>query len=130
MKRHLWHWIISAIALWAAIGVLKGVDLPNPWNAIWIAPLLGLVNLAVGMVSSVLSFFFGCVNVLTLGAFGFILSFILYTVAVYYLGKTGGPLAPYMPVDSLPWAMALAAVMGLFSSLLNIFLPKPRKERK
>lgn len=130
MSRLFWHWIISAIALVLAVEVLPGVDLVHPWNAVWIAPLLGLVNLVVGFIAGILSWFTGPANLLTLGVFGFVLSFVLYTVCVYYLGHVpAGPLAFAMPVDTLPHAMLLAILMGLFSTVLNILLPRRKKDK-
>jgi len=125
MRRLLWHWILSTIVLVLAVQVVPGVKLTSLWNAIWIAPLLGLVNMAVGMVAGLASFVFGCVNVLTLGLFGFLLSFGLYTFAVYYLGHPPeGPLSAYLPVESWVSAMILAVVMALFGALLNMVPPR------
>lgn len=128
MKRLLWHWIISAIALVVAAAALqKGVHI-NPWyHALWIAPLLGLVNALVGGVSGVISFIALPVNLLTLGCFGFVLSFILYTLMVFWLGS--GRIGSFI-VDGFWWAAALAIVMALFSSVLNMVLPGHEARKK
>ncbi len=125
MKRLFWHWFISTLALMAAAAALQqGVHVPLWYNAIWIAPLLGLVNFVVGLLSWLLKIIVLPINMLTLGLFGFILSLGLYTWAIYYLCKTpDGPLSPYFYVDSVYWALGLSLVMALFSTLLNMLLP-------
>jgi putative membrane protein len=124
MRRILWHWLISAGALWLTLVALSGgIHVHNGWNVLWIAPLLGLVNAVVGMISWVIKVIALPVNLLTLGCFGFVLSFILYTVSVYGLFKEQGALAGAMTVDGFWWAVALSIVMALFSSVLNMVLP-------
>jgi uncharacterized membrane protein YvlD (DUF360 family) len=133
MRRLLWHWAISAGALWLTVLALSPghVSMPNGWSALWIAPLLGLVNALVGLVAWIIKLVAFPINLLTLGCFGFVLSFVLYTVAVFGLFKEGGPLAGSMKVESLVWAIVLSIVMALFSTVLNMVLPgKRRSERE
>jgi len=135
MKRLFWHWAISAIALVCAVAVLRpGIQFGRGWyDAIWLAPLLGLVNLAVGFVAAILKLVFGLVNLLTLGIFGFILSFILYATAIYWLGHSpGGPLADPHIFIVHHWLDAgkLAIVMALFSIVLNMVLPGKKERQK
>jgi uncharacterized membrane protein YvlD (DUF360 family) len=130
MRRIVWHWIISAFALWLTVAALSGhITMTNPWSVLWVAPLLGLVNFGVGLITWVISAMAFPITVLTLGCFGFIISFILYTVAVYTLfGPTGG-LSDTMRVENFFWAMILSAVMALFSSVLNMLLPGKDRKR-
>ena len=130
MRRLFWYWAISAVALVLAVAVVRQVTLAHWYDAIWIAPILGLVSLGVGLVTNIFTFIFGLVNLLTLGLLGFVLSFVLYTLALYWLGRQpDGPLADYLMVQDVWGAMLLAALMGLFSMLLNMVLPG-RKSRK
>ncbi|MHB0938392.1 MAG: phage holin family protein [Armatimonadota bacterium] len=132
MKRLFWHWAISAIALVFAVAVVQpGIKFERGWyDAIWIAPLLGLINLAVGFVASILKLFFGLANLLTLGILGFIVSFLLYVIAIYWLGHPPtGPLAEVFSVQGIFDAGKLAVIMALFSTVLNIILPG-KKDRK
>jgi uncharacterized membrane protein YvlD (DUF360 family) len=131
MKRLFWHWAISAIALVVAVAVVPGITFVRGWyDAVWLAPLLGLVNLAVGFVAAILKLFFGLVNLLTLGLLGFIISFVLYGTAIYWLGHPpDGPLADIMRVSSWIDAVILAVIMALFSIVLNMVLPG-KKDRK
>ncbi len=123
MKRLIWHWAISALALWLTTLALHGVTLAHWYDYLWIAPLLGLVNVVVGTLAKILSFFAFPINLMTLGCFGFLLSFIFYIAAIWYLGNQHGPLYPTLTVTSISAAMYLAVVMALFGSLLNMLLP-------
>jgi len=130
MKRLFWHWAISAIALVLAVAAVPGITFERGWyDAVLIAPLLGLVNLAVGFIAAILKLVFGLVNLLTLGIFGFIVSFVLYVSAVYWLGHGNGPLAKIFPVPNWFDAAMLSAIMAMFSIVLNMVLPG-KKDRK
>ena len=130
MKNLIWHWVISSLALWLAVEVLRGVSITHWYDVLWVAPLLGLVNLVVGGLARIISWIAFPVNLLTLGCFGFLLSFFAYVVAIKYLGSL-----PNFPLrleesHSFYWAVLLAIIMALFSSLLNMVLPgKPGKNR-
>jgi uncharacterized membrane protein YvlD (DUF360 family) len=130
MRRIVWHWIISAFALWLTVTALSGhIVMANPWSVLWIAPLLGLVNFGVGIITWVISLLAFPITVLTLGCFGFVISFILYTVAILALFGPGKGLADAMTVENFFWAMVLSAVMALFSSVLNMLLPGKDRKR-
>ncbi len=124
MRRLFYYWAISAIALVAAAWVIPGVDISRWYHALWIAPLLGLVNMLVGAIAGMVSLVAMPVNLLTLGCFGFIVSFVLYIAAIYFLGNENGPFYPYLSVASWVAAALLAGVMALFSTLLNMLLPR------
>lgn len=126
MKRLFWHWAISSIALLLAAAALSwGVHIHHPLTAIWLAPLLGLVNAVVGGVTALVSLIAFPITILTLGCFGFVLSFVLYAWAIWALSNILKP--EVFHVDSFWWAAALAAVMALFSTLLNMILPGGKK---
>ncbi|HOF87264.1 MAG TPA: phage holin family protein [Armatimonadota bacterium] len=117
MRRTFINWVISALALLLAAAALRGGVAITPWwHVIWLAPALGLINAIVG---GLIGFFGFPLNLLTLGCFGFVASFLLYAAAIYLLQQyTRGILT----VESFGWALALAAVMALFSAVLNMFL--------
>lgn|GEM_PF-2335752 len=127
MRRLFWHWAISAITLVIAVAAAPGIVFARSWlDAIWLAPLLGLVNLAVGVVTAILKLFFGLANLLTLGLLGFIISFVLYGTAIYWLGRPKGPMSDIISVPSWIDAVMLAAIMALVSIVLNMILPGKR----
>lgn len=129
MRRLLWYWIISAGALLLAVLALRpNVDITPLWQVIWLAPLLGLVNVLVGGVTSIISLIAFPVNLLTLGCFGFVLSFLGNVLVIYYLG-TAHRLAAFH-VKSFLWAAALAILMALFSAVLNMLLPGKETRRR
>lgn len=128
MKRLFWHWVISVIALiLATLALRRGVTITPQYNALWLAPLLGLVNVVVGALANIISWIAFPVNLMTLGCFGFILSFIGYIATIYLLGEK---LSPMFHVDGFWWAAALAVVMALFSTLLNMLLPGKNSRRR
>jgi len=128
MRRLIWNWVISSLALWLAILALgKGVTIAHPYDVLWLAPLLGLINVIVGVIADFLAGIACLVNLLTLGLFGFLLSFIGYVLAVLYLGNLPGFT---LHVQSFAWAAALAVFMALFSTLLNMILPGKKARRE
>ncbi len=131
MKRLLWNWIISAAALGISAALLPNyVQMHNPLNVLWIAPLLGLVGVITGMLSWVIKLIAFPVNLLTLGCFGFIVSFLLYVLAIFTLmNGHQAPLAAYMSVNNFGGAAALAVVMAVVSGVLNIVIPVKKQER-
>ncbi len=129
MRRLFWHWAISAIAL---VLTAAAIHVPiTPWyNAIWLAPIFGLVNVIVGFLVNIISIILLPLNLLTLGCFGFILSFGLYTLALYWLCNTAtGPLAFALSIPSWTTAALLAIIMALFSTVLNMVLPGGKRRR-
>ena len=131
MKRLFWHWAISSIALVLVAAALKPhIEVHGWWNVVWIAPLLGLVNAAVGFVAGLIKIVAFPVNALSLGCFGFVVSFLLYSLGLNFLmNKGSGPLAFAMSVDGLGWAMALAVLMALVSTVLNMIIPSKARQR-
>jgi uncharacterized membrane protein YvlD (DUF360 family) len=61
----------------------------------------------------------------TLGCFGFVLSFVINGIAVYYLSLQ---LPAIFHVNSLWYGIALVVLMSVFNGLLNMVLPR-RKRR-
>lgn len=121
MRRLIWHWILSAAALWLAATALKeGVKIAHWYTVLWLAPLLGLVNMVVGLITGIIKLIALPVNLLTLGCFGFVLSFICNGLAVWYLSQN---LHPEFTLTNFWWGVALVGVMALFSMLLNMVLP-------
>jgi putative membrane protein len=123
MQRLFWTWVVSALALWLAAWVLPGVEIRQWVSVLWIAPLLGIINMVVGWVTGFISLLAFPVTILTLGCSSFILSFVLYAGAIYGLSLK---LKDTFIVNSFWWALALAAVMALFSSVLNVIFPTKR----
>ena len=132
MRRLFWYWLISALALWLAAYVVPGVKIAHWYDALWIAPLLGLVNMLVGVLTWIISLLALPITLLTLGCFSFIVSFFLYVFALYFLffSKTGS-LNPYMSYvgSGSGWGAVVlfAIVMALFSTVLNMVLPGKKR---
>lgn len=129
MKRLIWHWVIAAAALYLTSLVMQQWVTINPWYTVfWLAPLLGLINVVVGFLARILAWIAFPVNLLTLGCFGFILSFFCYAVAIHYLGSNNR--LESFHVSSLWASIGFAIVMALFSSIINIALPGKDERRR
>lgn len=120
MRRFFWQWIISAIALWLTIAALRGgVHLSEWYHVLWLAPLLGLLNGVVSFVNGIINLLALPVNLVTLGCFGFLLGLLLNGVAIYLLGAN---IPGIFQVDSVWWGLALAVVLAMVNSVLNVVL--------
>ncbi len=129
MRRLFWHWFISALALMCAAAALH-VNITPWYNAIWLAPLFGLINGLVGALAAIISLLALPVTVLTLGCFGFVVSFLLNVTAIYLLCGPTGPLNHVLPLGGqYPFlqAVELAIVLALFSTVLNMLLPGKKR---
>jgi uncharacterized membrane protein YvlD (DUF360 family) len=122
MRRLFWHWFISAIALMLTAAALQ-ISIRPWWNALWLAPLFGVVNGVVGALAGVISFIALPVNMLTLGCFGFVVSFLLNVAALFFLCGPTGPFHDALPVASFPQAALFSVILALFSTVLNMVLP-------
>ena len=70
--RILLRWLISALAIWVATAILPGVDvLGGFWTYLWVALLLGLVNVFLGTILRILTL---PLTILTLGLFAIIVN--------------------------------------------------------
>jgi uncharacterized membrane protein YvlD (DUF360 family) len=131
MRNLFWHWALSAVALLLAAAAVPGIEIHHWYHAIWLAPLLGLINFLVGALAQAIAWLTCLLNLLTLGCFGFVLSFIFYTGVVYGLGREPeGALSFAFSVRSIWSAMGLAVVMALVSSVLNMVLPSRRRREQ
>ena len=92
MSRFITRWVISAVALYAAVAILPGIELQNEnWlSIIWLALIFGLVNALVRPLLHMLT----CpLIVLTLGLFVLVANtaFNFLTFAPVYIITKGGP---------------------------------------
>jgi uncharacterized membrane protein YvlD (DUF360 family) len=124
MRRIIWNWVISSLALWLGASILSPeiiITTPPWYNVCWVAALLGLTNVIVGFLTALIKLLTLPVNVITMGCFGFFLSLIMNGAALYFVSTVMVP--EIFHISSFYWGMTLAVLMSIFSSILTIVLP-------
>ncbi|MEI6520996.1 MAG: phage holin family protein [bacterium] len=124
MKRMIWNWVISSIALWLGASILSpdvNITTPPWYNVCWVAALLGLTNVVVSIITALIKLLTLPVNILTLGCFGFFLSLVMNGVALYFVSTSLAPKVFHISTFSM--GLALAVLMSIFSGILTVILP-------
>ena len=116
--RFLVRLAITAVALWAAVVLVPGIDYAGEWPALVVLALIfGLVNALVRPVLFLLT----CpLVVLTLGLFVLVLNGLMLVVTAAIARSLGIGFT----VDGLLPAVLGALVVGVVSALLNVFVGK------
>ena len=111
MSRFLIHWLVVAIALWAAAWILPGVGIAS-WPALLVAALvLGFVNAIVRPVLVLLTL---PITVLTLGLFYLVVNGAAFALAALVV--------PGFEVGGCGWAILGALVVSVLSWFIGLFL--------
>lgn len=118
--------IITAVALWAAVALIPGIEYQGAWwGLLLVALVFGLINALVRPVLVLLS----CpLIVLTLGLFIFILNAFL----LWLTGQVSGALGIAFQVRGFWAAVVGGIIVGLVSTVLNLLVGTkagPRKNR-
>lgn len=124
MRRILWNWVISSIALWLGATILYPeikITTPPYYNIFWVAALLGLTNVLVSFLTALIKLLTLPVNVITMGCFGFFLSLVMNGTALYFVSTVMAP--EIFHITSFYWGLTLAVLMSVFSSILTVILP-------
>jgi putative membrane protein len=126
MTRFLLRWVINAVALYAAIFIVQGIDYSGNWvGIIWLALIFGLVN---AILRPILKFFSLPLLLLTLGLFSLVINTFLF-----WLTSVLGQMFSLTLVISDPvlWNAFLGAlVVSLVSVILNLLLKDELKGKK
>lgn len=120
------RWAINAVALYAAIALVPGLQLDNPsWLAyIWLALIFGLVNALVRPLLKLLT----CpLILLTLGLF----TLIINTVMLYLTAWLGGQFGLGLNIADFVAAFLGALIISVISAILSLMIDddKPRRPR-
>jgi len=67
----LFKWIITTIAIIASSYIVPGVEISGIWTAIWLAVILGLINIIIKPIIIILTL---PINIITLGLFTFFIN--------------------------------------------------------
>ena len=115
MTRFFLRWLINAVALYAAVALLRGngiTVIDDNWlSFIWMALILGLLNAFLRPLLYILTCLF---NILTLGLFTLVINTFLF----WLTGVIGATFHIGFLVDNL-WAAFLG---GLIVSIVSIIL--------
>jgi putative membrane protein len=117
--------LINAVALWAAAGLISGINFgdEDEWTKkvvtiVLVALLFGLVNAVIRPIAKLLSFPF---IVLTLGLFTFVVNAFMLQITEWI----AEPLGLAFTIDEFFWDAVLGAVIiTLVSWLLSVVLPE------
>lgn len=126
MTRFLIRLVINAVALLAAIFLIKGIEYTGPWIGIfWLAVIFGLVNAFLRPILKFLSF---PLIILTLGLF----SLVINTFMLWLTSVIGERFALNLVIQAPVFWNALlgALVISVVSVILNTVLKDELKGRK
>jgi putative membrane protein len=116
MTRFILRWAINAAALYAAIAILPGIDLPAgaSWlSLIWLALIFGLVN---ALFRPLLKFLTCPLILLTLGLFVLVINTLLFALTGWIGNQFG---VGFILADPWFWNAFLG---GLIVSLISLVL--------
>ena len=108
------RWIVIAVALYAAIAILPGIDYQGNWLGIFLMALIfGLVN---ALLRPLLKFLTCPLIILTLGLFTLVINTLLF----YFTARIGNLVNINLTISDPIWWNAFLG--GLIVSLVSIFL--------
>ena len=119
------RWAINAVALYAAIAIVPGLQTANPnWQAYsWLALIFGLTN---ALVRPILKFLTCPLILLTLGLF----TLIINTGMLYLTSRVGQIFGIGLSIESFGAAFLGALVISLVSLILTMFVREPKRSRR
>jgi putative membrane protein len=101
--------LVGGLAFFVGGQLLSGVKLNNYGQAILVAILVAILDLTLGTVLKIVT-----LGILSLGIFNWLLNAILILVADWFLKD--------FEVKNMWWAIALAAIVSITTSLVSVFL--------
>jgi putative membrane protein len=125
MSTLILRWAINAVALYAAIAIVPGLQTANQnWQAyIWLALIFGLVN---ALVRPILKFLTCPLILLTLGLF----TLVINTGMLYLTSRVGDFFGIGLSIENFLSAFLGAIVISVISLVLTVFVREPKKARR
>ena len=119
------RWAINAVALYAAIALVPGLETQNPnWQAyIWLALIFGLVN---ALVRPLLKFLTCPLIILTLGLF----TLLINTALLYLTSSLGTAFGVGLEIANFGSAFLGALIVSAISLVLTMLLRDSKKGRR
>ena len=124
MRRFLMHWLVAAIALYAAVRLVPGISYDGGWETLAVMALIfGFVNAIVRPILIVLT----CpLQILTLGLFSLVLNGAMLLLAT----NLARGLGVAFRVDGFFAALVGALVFAVVSLVLNALLGEDDHRRR
>src|SRR5262249_32889967 len=109
MRRLLWAWAVSAIAVALTAGLLSGIHIDGGFGALLLIALVwGLVNGIIGPIARLLSL---PLTIITFGLFALVVNALLFLLTDWLVSA--------LHVDSFWWALLGALIISIVTSVLN-----------
>lgn len=124
MIKFLIRWLINAVALYAAVWVVPGIDYLGDWTGIlWLALIIGLLN---ALVRPLLKFLTCPLIILTLGLF----TIVINTGMLLLTRTIGQSLGIGLSVDGFWSALLGSLVMSLVSIVMSVIFRDELKGKR
>ncbi|MBM3125746.1 MAG: phage holin family protein [Chloroflexi bacterium] len=124
MTKFIIRWAINAVALYAAVVTVPGIELRGDWTSVlWLALIIGLLN---ALVRPLLKFLTCPLIVLTLGLF----TILINTGLLLLTSRIGQAFGLGLTVDGFWTAVLGSLVISLVSVVLSLFLKDELKGKK
>lgn len=124
MTKFVIRWAINAVALYAAVWVVPGIELRGDWTGIiWLALISGLLN---ALVRPVLKFLTCPLIILTLGLF----TIIINTALLMLTSWIGQSLGIGLTVDGFWTAVLGSLVISVVSIIMSVIFRDELKGKK
>ena len=124
MTKFIIRWVINAVALFAAVWIVPGIDYLGDWVGIlWLALIIGLLN---SLVRPLLKFLTCPLIILTLGLF----TLVINTGMLLLTRTIGQSLGIGLSVDSVWSALLGSLVMSLVSIVMSVIFRDELKGKK
>lgn len=124
MTKFIIRWVINAVALFAAVWIVPGIDYLGDWVGIlWLALIIGLLN---SLVRPLLKFLTCPLIILTLGLF----TLVINTGMLLLTRTIGQSLGIGLSVDSFWSALLGSLVMSIVSIVMSVIFRDELKGKK
>ncbi|NOH00908.1 MAG: phage holin family protein [Chloroflexi bacterium] len=124
MTKFVIRWLINAVALYAAVWIVPGIEYIGNWTGIlWLALIIGLLN---ALVRPVLKFLTCPLIILTLGLF----TIVINTVMLLLTRIIGQSFGIGLMVDGFWSALLGSLVMSIVSVVMSVIFRDELKGNK
>jgi putative membrane protein len=124
MTKFVIRWAINAVALYAAVWIVPGIELRGDWTGIiWLALISGLLN---ALVRPVLKFLTCPLIILTLGLF----TIVINTGLLMLTSRIGQSLGIGLTVDGFWTAVLGSLVISVVSIIMSLIFRDELKGKK